>query len=258
MADPKVAVVTGGGRGIGRALANAFAGARYHVVIAGRDEDALAETVSQIGSAGGTGEYVLADVREQEQLRTAAEGVRGSFGAANVVVACSGISGPTAPLWEIEPQAWDDTLSTNLTGVYRTARAFLPDMIERGSGSMVVIGSVTGKRPLWGRTPYAASKLGLVALVRTLALELGPYGLRVNLISPGPTAGKRLERVFREQARATSQTYEEIEAAFVVGSPLKRLVEPKEVASCAVFLASEEAAAITGEDLNVAGGWVMY
>jgi NAD(P)-dependent dehydrogenase (short-subunit alcohol dehydrogenase family) len=121
-----------------------------------------------------------------------------------------------------------------------------------------VIGSITGKRPLHGRTPYAASKLGLVGLVRTLALEAGTYGIRANLISPGFVAGPRIDRVIEAQATGLNITPEEARQRFISASPLGRLTAPEDVAACAVFLASPAAAAVTGEDLNVATGVVMY
>jgi NAD(P)-dependent dehydrogenase (short-subunit alcohol dehydrogenase family) len=131
-------------------------------------------------------------------------------------------------------------------------------MIERGSGSVVLIGSVTGKRPLYARTPYAASKLALVGLVRTLAWELGPLGMRANLISPGPVEGERLERVIQGQADAKNISLEEARAQLSSGSPLQRFVPPDDVAEAAVFLASDAAASITGEDFNVTAGLAMY
>src|SRR5690606_23699533 len=109
-----------------------------------------------------------------------------------------------------------------------------------------------------GRTPYAASKLALVGLARTLALETGPYGIRVNVISPGPVEGPRLDWVIQKQAEARGVSLEEARLQLVGGSPLQRAVSPREVAEAALFLASDKAAAITGEDLNVSAGIVMY
>ncbi len=131
-------------------------------------------------------------------------------------------------------------------------------MIERQSGSIIFISSMTGKRPLFGRTPYAAGKLALVGLARTLAWETGPYRIRVNVISPGPVAGERVERVIRFQAEAEDISTDESRRRFTSSSPLGRLVPPGDIANAAVFLASDQAASITGEDLNVSAGTVMY
>jgi NAD(P)-dependent dehydrogenase (short-subunit alcohol dehydrogenase family) len=131
-------------------------------------------------------------------------------------------------------------------------------MIAAGAGSLIAISSMTGKRPLHGRTPYAAAKMGVIGLVRSLALELGPHSVRVNAVCPGAVSGPRIEDVIRRQAAARGITEDEALAAFTGASPLGRLVEAGEVARACAFLASDEAAAITGEDLNVSAGVVMY
>jgi NAD(P)-dependent dehydrogenase (short-subunit alcohol dehydrogenase family) len=131
-------------------------------------------------------------------------------------------------------------------------------MIERRSGCIIIIGSMTGKRPLFGRTPYAASKMALVGLARTLAWEVGSYGVRVNVISPGGVEGERIEWVIRRQAEAKGISIDEARREFTSSSPLGHLVPASDVAEAAVFLASARAASITGEDLNVSAGTVMY
>jgi NAD(P)-dependent dehydrogenase (short-subunit alcohol dehydrogenase family) len=121
-----------------------------------------------------------------------------------------------------------------------------------------MIGSMTGKRPLFGRTPYAAAKLGLVGLVRTLAWEVGPHNIRVNLISPGPVEGERIGRVLEGMASAQGISNEEARRLFLRDSPLGRMAPPADVANAAVFLASDLSGSTTGEDYNVSGGIVMY
>ncbi len=126
-------------------------------------------------------------------------------GPIDTLVANSGVSGPTAPAWEVELEEWEATLRVNVTGGFLLARALLPDMLERGSGSVVFIGSTTAARPLPGRAPYSASKSALIGLVRSLALDAGPFGVRVNLVTPGPTAGDRLDAVLDGQAYARAR-----------------------------------------------------
>lgn len=121
-----------------------------------------------------------------------------------------------------------------------------------------MISSMTGKRPLFGRTPYAGSKLALVGIARTLAWEVGPYGIRVNVISPGAVEGERIKRVVREMATSQGISEDEALRQFTSNSPLGHIVRPEDIAAAAVFLASEKAASITGEDLNVSSGVVMY
>jgi NAD(P)-dependent dehydrogenase (short-subunit alcohol dehydrogenase family) len=254
----EVAVVTGAGRGIGRAIALAHARAGALVVATGRSLDALRETATLIRSEGAQADVITADVRDPASLGALAAEVNARHGRVDALVANSGIGGPTAPAWEVEPDDWADTIATNLTGVFLTCRAFVPAMLAQRRGSIVVIGSVTGKRPMKGRTPYAASKLGLVGFVRSLAADVGETGIRANVISPGATDGPRLRWVFEEQARLSGRTVQAVEEDFVADTPLRRLVTAEEVADCAVFLASHAARAITGHDINVTGGWVMH
>lgn len=256
--EGRTAVVTGGGRGIGRAIAVEMAAEGAAVVVAGRSLAALEETARDIAGRGGTALAVGADVTRADDLANLEARTTETFGGVDVLVANSGVAGPSGPLWALDPAEWEHTLAVNVTGVFLSCRAVLPAMIARGSGAVVVIGSMTGKRPLLHRTPYAASKASLIGLVRTLAAEAGPYGIRVNLVSPGAVAGDRMEWVIREQAAARGVGVDEARAAFTASSPLGRLVAPEEVASAVVWLASDRTPAVIGEDLNVSAGTVMY
>lgn len=253
----RVAVVTGGNRGIGRAIAVALAADGFAVAVTARDTDALADTVAAIAADGGTALALPCDVRDEESVATMARGVA-DLGRVHTVVANAGIAGPTAPLHEIQLAEWRDCLATDLDGVFLTFRAFVPAMIESGAGSLIAISSMTGKRPLHGRTPYAAAKMGVIGLVRTLAVELGPHGIRVNAVCPGAVAGPRIDDVIRRQAATRGITEDEALLAFTGASPLARLVKANEVAAACAYLASDAAASITGEDLNVSAGVVMY
>jgi NAD(P)-dependent dehydrogenase (short-subunit alcohol dehydrogenase family) len=253
-----VVVVTGAGKGIGRHIALAFARAGATVALAGRDVPALEETHELIQALGRQALVTPADVCMREEVEAMGALVLDELGRVDVLVCNSGVAGPTAPLWEISPEDWEATLRVNVTGTFLCCRTLLPAMIKRRSGSIIVVGSATGKRPLHGRTPYATSKLGLVGLVRTLAWEAGTHGIRVNLISPGYVAGPRIDRVIDAQAHALDITPEEARQRLISPSPLARLTDPEDVAASAVFLASPAAASITGEDLNVSTGVVMY
>jgi NAD(P)-dependent dehydrogenase (short-subunit alcohol dehydrogenase family) len=254
----KIAVVTGGGRGIGRAIALAYAREGADLVLASRSREALEETRAMVEALGRKALVVPTDIRQEESVRKLAERAVNIFGPIDILVNNSGIGGPTATLWEIAPAEWEETFAVNVTGTYLCCRAFLPGMIERRSGCIVILSSMTGKRPLYGRTPYAASKLALVGLARTLAWEVGPYGIRVNTIAPGPVEGERIEGVIRKQAEARGISVEEARRQFTGSSPLGRLIPASDVADAAVFLASDKASSITGEDLNVSAGMTMY
>ena len=252
-----VAVVTGANRGIGRAITVALAAAGCTVAASARDPSSLSETVAEADKAGGTAVPFGGDVCDEASVAALAERA-GVLGQVRVVVANAGIAGPTTPLHEMSLVDWRETVATDLDGVFLTFRAFIPAMIERRDGSLIAISSMTGKRPLYGRTPYAAAKMGVIGLVRTLATELGPHGIRVNAVCPGPVSGPRIEQVIARQAEARGITAEQARAELDSLSPLRRMVTAEEVAAACVFLASSGSASITGEDLNVTAGVVMY
>ncbi len=255
--DGTVAVVTGANRGLGHAIADMLARDGYTIAATARDITTLGAVVAQIEAAGGRAAALECDVRDENSVAAMAAGAR-RLGPVRTVVANAGIAGPTAPLHEISLAEWRDCLATDLDGVFLTFRAFVADLIAAGTGSLLAVSSMTGKRPLHGRTPYAAAKMGVIGLVRTLATELGPHGIRVNAVCPGAIAGPRIEEVVRRQAAARNITEEQALAAFTQASPLSRLVEANEVAAACAWLCSDAAAGITGEDLNVSAGAVMY
>lgn len=255
---PRVSVVTGASQGIGRVIATALARRGDAVVLAARNEHNLADVAAEIERAGGTALVVPTDVTDLGSVEAMAASALARFGRIDVVVANSGVGGPSGVLWESDPQAWRSTLEVNVIGVFHTLRATLPAMVEAGTGCVVALGSISGKRPLYGRTSYTAGKLALVGLVRTLALEAGPHGIRVNLVSPGFVAGPRIDWVIAAQAKARGLTEQEVRAEFERQSPLGRLTEACDVADAVLYLSSDSAAAVTGEDLNVNAGVVMY
>lgn len=254
----RVVVVTGAGQGIGRALARAFAGEGARVALVARSLERLEAVAAEIRAAGGEALVAPADVTDAAAVEELAARVASELGPADVLVANAGIAGPTAVLWEQSLADWEATMRVNVTGVFLCCRAFLPAMVARGRGSVVVVGSMTGKRPLHGRTPYAASKTALIGLVRTLAAEAGPEGVRVNLVSPGPVTGPRLDGVLEQQAAARGVPLAEVRAELDAGSPLRRLLDPEDIARAVLYLASDDAAGTTGEDLNVSAGIVAY
>lgn len=254
----RVAVVTGGNRGIGRAIAHAFADAGAAVAIGARTAASLEQVADELRATGGDCFAFPCDVVDPGSVDEFGDAVLERYGAVDVVVACAGIGGPTKPLHQITPEEWRECVAINLDGVYLAFRRFVPGLIERRSGNLIAISSMTGKRPLHGRTPYASAKMGVIGLVRTLALELGPYGIRVNSVCPGAVGGERIEGVIQRQAEAQGISEDEARRQFTDPAPLKRLVEASEVADVCVYLASDAATAITGEDVNVSAGLVTY
>ena len=254
----QVVVVTGAGHGIGRAIALRCGAEGARVALTGRSVEQLHAVNDEVGRMGRPGLVVPVDVRDPQSVAAMAARVSAELGPVDVLIANSGIGGPTAPLWEVTPEQWDEVQSVNVRGVFLTCRALLPGMLERRSGSVVVVGSMSSKRPMANRTPYAASKSALIGLVRTLAWETGPYGVRVNLVSPGPVAGPRLDDVLSAAAGRAGRSVESVREDHLGNSPLRRLVDADEVAAAVVFLASAESAATTGEDLNVSAGITLY
>jgi NAD(P)-dependent dehydrogenase (short-subunit alcohol dehydrogenase family) len=259
MLDGKVAVVTGGNQGIGLAIARAMATAGASVAISARTEESLKLAAGQVSDLGVECLAVRCDVRNPESTDAMTARVLDHFGHVDMVVANAGIAGAIRPMHEITYEEWQDCLTTDLDGVYLTFRRFIPQMIETGrGGSLLAVSSMTGKRPLPERTPYCAAKMGVIGLVRSLAVELGPYQIRVNSVCPGAVGGERLDRVVRQSAQARGITETEARRQFTEASPLKRTTDADEVARACVFLASDAGSGITGEDMNVSAGVVMY
>jgi NAD(P)-dependent dehydrogenase (short-subunit alcohol dehydrogenase family) len=251
-----VALVTGGAKGIGLAIVRRLAQDGWRVVAAGRDRQALDAVVDDITAEGYEVTAVQCDVTDDQSVADLIAACDRVYGCPDLLVNNAGIAGATVATTDLELSDWNQVLAVNLTGAMLCCRAVLPGMLDRGSGHIVNISSITGKRPLTYRVAYAASKLGLIGLTRSLAEEVGPAGVRVNAISPGPVYGERIERVLEGQAAARKVPIEQARADFTSSAPLRRFVEPAEVAEAVVAL--HGLSAVTGVDLNVAAGLVMY
>ncbi|MDQ2960724.1 MAG: SDR family oxidoreductase [Candidatus Dormibacteraeota bacterium] len=254
----RVVVVTGGNQGIGLAIARAMAMEGAAVAICARTQTSLRSAAEEIRSIGAECVSVECDVTDPASTDAMAETVVTRLGPPDVVVANSGIAGAIRPMHQLTYEEWRECLAVDLDGVYLTFRRFIPVMLERGSGSLIALSSMTGKRPLPERTPYGAAKMGVIGLVRSLALELGPHGITVNSICPGAVAGARLDRVVAQQAEVLGVSEEESMRLFSEPAALKRPTTAEEVAAACVFLASDAGSGITGEDMNVSAGLVMY
>lgn len=234
----RTALVTGGGNGLGRAIALGLARYDARVVVTGRDADRLAETVKLVTeAAGGNADAARAATCDVSAPASVAA-LRAELADEHVsiLVNNAGVPGPVKPLVDVEPDEWDDVFGVNVRGVYLVCRAFLPAMIEAGAGDVINLASVSGKRPLARRTPYTASKTAVIGLTTTLAAEVGPLGVTVNSLSPGPVRGPRMERNFRLEAERTGTTAAEAEQAFVSRAALGRMVEEDEVGAAVVAM----------------------
>jgi NAD(P)-dependent dehydrogenase (short-subunit alcohol dehydrogenase family) len=254
MSDRQVTIVTGASQGIGRAIAVEFAKRGDVVALAARNLDGLRETSTMVEEAGGRPMVVETDVTSEASVSEMVETVTSEHGGIDVLINNSGVGGPSGKLWEVDPKEWRSTFDVNVFGVFLTSRTVMPVMIREQKGSVIIIGSISGKRPLLGRSAYATTKTALIGLTRTLAIEAGPHGVRVNLISPGFVAGPRIEWVIKAQSEARDIDVDDVRGEFESRAALGRLTEPVDVARTAVFLASEAANGITGADIDVNSG----
>jgi NAD(P)-dependent dehydrogenase (short-subunit alcohol dehydrogenase family) len=252
------AVVTGAGQGIGAAIARGFAAKGAHVFLSGRRAATLEAVCEQIRAAGGEADFCVGDVTDLAHLDDLMALAAGERGVIEILVNNAGIAGPTAPLAEVTPEQWDETIAVNLTGVFLACKAALPYLQRAEHGKIVTIGSVTGKQPLPNRSPYAAAKLGVVGLTRTLAHELGPSGISVNVISPWMVEGNRLQEVISTMSRKRGLSPEQLRAEMTEGTAFKRTVAEADVVATTLFLCSTAANNLTGQDINVSAGAVMY
>jgi NAD(P)-dependent dehydrogenase (short-subunit alcohol dehydrogenase family) len=238
-------LITAGGSGIGQAIARGFleAGAKVH--ISDIDADAVA-------SAKGCSATVC-DAADPEQSRHLFDQARAQMGGLDIVIANAGIAGPTMGIADVDEAAWDRTLEVNLRGAYLAARFAAPDLIA-SRGSFIAISSVAGRLGFGLRTPYAASKWGVIGLAKSLAVELGPQGVRANAILPGIVKGPRIERVIAARAQQLGQSYAETEEQNLQKVMLRRMVSPEDIAAMCLFLSSPGGANITGQALSVCAG----
>lgn len=244
----RVAIVTGAGRGIGRAIARLFAAEGAAVVVAARTPSEGAETVDLIREAGGEAFFQQTDVSQGVQVQRLVDASLLHYGHLDVLVNNAGIGGPGKPLQEASEEDWDLVLDTNLKGCFLGMRYAIPPMQTAGRGAIINLSSVLAEHTLPGCTAYTASKAAIIALTRATALEVGQFGIRVNCIQPGSTDTPMMWEGLDEEGRR------EIEPQVAAAAPLGKVGRPEEIAQAALFLASDAASFVTGASLLVDGG----
>jgi len=243
----KVAVVTGGSRGIGAATAKALAANTVAVAVVGRDQTAIDATVAAIVGDGGRAIGVAADCTIDSDLDAAHRRVIDQLGAVDIVAAFAGGNGAPVATAEETAAHWRTVIDGELTSVFLTISKFLPEMIARGTGSIITMSSAAARQPAGSSAAYAAAKGGIVAFSRHLANEVAHAGVRVNCLAPSAVANDKM------RAHMPPDRLGALGATF----PLGRLGEPEDIAAAALFLASAQAGWITGVTLDVAGGKIM-
>ncbi len=248
LTDKRV-VITAGASGIGRAMTEAFraAGARVHICdvdLAGLDETKVANP--------GLGTTV-ADVADPAQVAHLFEEAEQDLGGLDIMINNAGIAGPTAPLEEVAIEDWRRTLAIDLDGAFHCLRHAIPLLKQAGGGSIINMSSTAGLMGYPLRTPYVAAKWALVGVTKSLAVELGPHGIRVNAICPGSIDGPRMDRVIAAESAARGVTPDEVHASYVRGCSLRTFIQAEDIAEMALFLASDAGGKISGQALAVDG-----
>ena len=256
MLNHAVAFVTGGGRGIGRAIALQLAAADARVIVAARSREQIEAVASEIARAGSSAEAVVCDVTSRESVQHAIEVATQRVGSIDILVNNAGVA-ESAPLTRLEHDLWDRTLAVNLTGTYLCTRAVLPAMIERQRGRVINIASIAGRVGFAYTSAYCAAKHGVLGFTRAVALEVAGQGITVNAVCPGWVDTPMTDAAIARIVVKTGRTAEDARRSLEQMNPQKRLVQPDEVAAVALFLAGEKAGAITGQAYNVDGGEVM-
>lgn len=250
--DQKVALVTGGASGIGRAAALAFAREGARVVVSDVTVVGGEETVQMIQAAGGTAMFVKADVSQGNEVERMVKLAVETYDRLDCAFNNAGIQGDLAQTAECSEENWQRIIAINLTGVWLCMKHAIPFMVQRGSGAIVNTASNFGLVGSNGMPAYAASKHGVLGLTKTAALEYAKAGIRINAVCPGPTQTPLVDNVLRQQPHRADQ----IVAAIIAREPVGRMGRPEEVAEAVVWLCSDAASFVTGVAMAVDGGFV--
>jgi NAD(P)-dependent dehydrogenase (short-subunit alcohol dehydrogenase family) len=242
-------LVTAGASGIGKEIAAAFLLAGDSVYTCDIDPTALDAAVREMPGLK-TG---LCDVGNRKQIEAMMADAVSQLGGINILVNNAGIAGPTAPVQDVDPDQWEAVLKIDLTGTFLITKAAIPHLIASGHGVIVIMSSVAGRFGYSDRSPYATAKWGLIGFMKTLSMELGIHNIRANAILPGAVDGERIKRVFHARADCTGATLDAVKAEAMSNQSLKFLVDPKDIAALAVFLASDAAKSISGQIIPIDG-----
>jgi NAD(P)-dependent dehydrogenase (short-subunit alcohol dehydrogenase family) len=254
----RVAIVTGGGMGIGQGIVREFAQRGARVVVADINDEAAQQTVEAIRASGGDAVTCHTDVTSYDSACEMAQFAVDSYGHIDILVNNAGADIKGA-VWEFSEKDWDFLMNLNLKGVFLSTQAVVKHMMVRKSGRIINMSSMAGKSGEPFTAPYCTTKFGVIGFTQSIALELGPYGITVNAVCPGAVETDLFRRGVTGSAKANNRTYEEeLQEKFISLTPLGRMTTVEDVAKGVAFFASDDAKFITGTSLNVSGGREMH
>ena len=246
MATQRV-LITAGASGIGREMARSFVASGASVFVVDIDAPALAALAKESPRI----ETAECDLSSRADIERVVPAAVDALGGLDVLVNNVGISGPTAPVESFDPDAWEQVMQVNLNGTFNVTRLAIPHLKKSPAGSIIIMSSVAGRFGYPNRSAYCASKWGLIGLTKTLSIELGEFGIRVNAILPGAVAGERIDKVFAGRAQLSGRTAEQERADSMSIQSLKRFVDPRDIAALAVFISSDAGKSVSGQMLPI-------
>jgi len=249
--NERVVIVTGGSAGIGRATAQLFASEGASVVIADVNEKGGHKTVRLIGEKGGRATFIKTDVTDTAQVDDMVQAAAETYGGLDILFANAGVAGPGKLVTDTSDEGWKGVIDVNLTGVFKSCRAAIPEIAKRGGGAIVATASDVGIKPIDYCAHYCATKAGVISLTKTMAIECAPLGIRVNAVAPGET---NTAMGGEAMVGGDPKLIEQLEQGIL----LKRIADPMEIAQVVLFLVTEASSYITGEVILADGGGMLH
>ncbi len=244
---PHRVLITAGAAGIGREFVRAFAANGATVFVCDIDDKALNAIVQEIPGVMAS----HCDMAVRAEIERMVPKAVAALGGLDVLINNAGIAGLTLPVDQMPPDAWDKVVAVNLTAMFDVSRLAIPHLKQSKGGCIINMSSVAGRFGFKNRSPYSATKWGVIGLTKTLAAELGEWGIRANAIAPGAVEGDRIVRVFQGRAQISGRSLEEVQAEAMANQSIKAMIDPWDIAQLAVFLASDAAKAISGQVIPI-------
>lgn len=244
---PQKVLITAGAAGIGREFARAFAATGAKVFICDIDEAGLAAMAKEIPGLTAS----RCDMASRADIERMVPEAAKALGGIDVLINNAGVAGMTLPIADYPPDDWDKVVAINLTAMFDVSRLAIPHLKESEAGVIINMTSIAGRFGFANRSPYSATKWGVIGFTKTLAIELGEWGIRANAIAPGQVEGDRIQRVFQGRAQISGRSVKEIQDESFAYTSIKKFIDPKDIAALAVFLASPAAKTISGQVIPI-------